>query len=200
MAHPAMLNNLTRRAADVLRVLWPTALAISILLNILTMLRLQSPSLDDGQYTYIGDDYPTELPLRLDTVALKFNSSEHYSTSGDMAWSDWKSLDHFPHGHGFVQLGPNGRSFGVSMFHQIHCLQMIRLALINGPDEHSGHCTNILRQAILCNADITLDPLITDPDGSMTGVDGLDVTHICRDWTQVYAYITENQNKWEDSE
>ncbi|KAG1798716.1 hypothetical protein EV424DRAFT_1332873, partial [Suillus variegatus] len=73
-----------------------------------------------------------------------------------------------------------GRLFGVSMFHQLHCLQMIRLALINGPNDHSGHCLNFLRQAILCNSDTTLDPR-------------LGVTHICRDWSQVYAYIEENQ-------
>jgi len=80
------------------------------------------------------------------------------------------------------------------MFHQMHCLQRIRLALINGPNSHSGHCLNILRQAILCNADITLDPLIYDPEGKIEAIDGLGVTHVCRDWTQVYAYIEENQN------
>lgn len=73
---------------------------------------------------------------------------------------------------------------------------MIRLALINGPNDHSGHCLNFLRQAILCNCDTTLDPLVTviDRDGTMTtGTDGLGVTHVCRDWSQVYAYVTENQ-------
>lgn len=57
---------------------------------------------------YIGDNHPTELPLYLDTVAMTFNSTAHYSTSGIMAWSEWNSLDHFPRGHGFVRLGPNG--------------------------------------------------------------------------------------------
>jgi len=65
-------------------------------------------SLNIFDAAYIGDDHPTELPLRLDTVALTFNSSEHYSTSGITAWSEWNSLDHFPRGHGFIRLGPNG--------------------------------------------------------------------------------------------
>ncbi|KAG1735310.1 uncharacterized protein EDB91DRAFT_1056395, partial [Suillus paluster] len=142
---------------------------------------------------YIGDDHPTELPLRLDTVALTFNDTEHYSISGFMAWLEWDSLDRFPRGHGFVRLGPNGRVFGVTMFHQLHCLQIIREALINGPDDHSGHCLNFLRQAILCNSDITLDPLNIDSDGTLVGTDGLGVTHVCQDWTQVYAYVMENQ-------
>ena len=79
------------------------------------------------------------------------------------------------------------------MFHQIHCLHIIRLALINGPNDHSGHCLNFLRQAILCNSDTTLDPLVTDLDGMTTGTDGLGVMHVCRDWSQVYVFVTENQ-------
>ncbi|OJA16844.1 hypothetical protein AZE42_03620 [Rhizopogon vesiculosus] len=203
-----MLNSLRHRSSKILRLFGPSALAISILLNILTVFRLQHTSIDDRQYTYIGEDHPTELPLRLDTVALTFNSSEHYSTSGIMAWSEWNSLDYFPRGHGFVRLGPNGiiftpscvrrspfagRIFGISMFHQIHCMEMIRLALIHGPNKRSGHCLNFLRQTILCNSDITLDPLLDDSDGTMGGTDGLGVTHVCRDWSQVYSYVAENQ-------
>ncbi|KAG2362352.1 hypothetical protein BDR07DRAFT_1609564 [Suillus spraguei] len=186
-----MLYSLKLRLSDILLISGPTAFAISIILNILTILRLQHKPVDDRQYTYIGDDYPIELPLDLEIVALTFEDSKYYSTSGLSAWSEWDLLDHFPKGHGFVRLGPNGRLFGVSMFHQIHCLQMIRLALINGPNDHSGHCLNFLRQAILCNSDTTLDPVYIN--GSMSGTNGLGVTHICRDWSQVYAYTEENQ-------
>lgn len=78
---------------------------------------------------------------------------------------------------------------------------MIRVALIHGPNEHSGHCLNFLRQAILCNADITLDPLLDDSDEAVAATDGLGVTHICRDWMQVYDYVAENQrgHMWEDN-
>ncbi|KAG1839993.1 hypothetical protein DFJ58DRAFT_811353 [Suillus subalutaceus] len=156
-----MFCSLKLRLSDILRVFGPSAFVISIVLNIFTILRLQ--------HTYIGDDHPIELPLDLEIVALTFEDSKYYSTSGLTAWSEWNLLDHFPEGHGFVRLGPNGRLFGVSMFHQIHCLQMIRLALINGPNDH-----------IYTN-------------GSTAGSDGLGVTHICRDWSQLYAYIEENQ-------
>ncbi|KAG1735298.1 uncharacterized protein EDB91DRAFT_1144782 [Suillus paluster] len=122
-----MLHSLKRRSSEILRIFGPSAFVISILLNILTILRVQNRSVDDRKYTYIDDDYPTELPLRLDTIAMTFNSTDHYSTSGIMVWFEWNSLDHFPRDwHGFVRLGPDGRVFGISMFHQIHCLQMIR--------------------------------------------------------------------------
>lgn len=186
-----MLHNLKLRLSGILHVFGPGAFAISIILNILTILRLQHQSVDDKQYSYIGNDHPIELPLDLEIVALTFEDSKYYSTSGLTAWSEWNLLDHFQQGHGFVRLGANGRLFGVSMFHQLHCLQMIRLALINGPNDHSGHCLNFLRQAILCNSDTTLDPVYTN--GSVSGSSGLGVTHICRDWSQVYAYIEENQ-------
>jgi hypothetical protein len=85
------------------------------------------------------------------------------------------------------------------MFHQLRCLNVLRVAFINGPDAHTGHCLNFLRQAVLCASDITLDPLIVNPDGTMTSTDGVGATHMCRDWTQVWAYVMENQEgpKWQ---
>lgn len=88
----------------------------------------------------------------------------------------------------------SGRMFaGVSIFHQIHCLQVLQLGLINGPSDHSGHCFNFLRQIILCSSDITFDP---------AGTGGMGVTHLCRDWSQVYTYVTENQKgpMWAEKE
>ncbi|KIM89628.1 hypothetical protein PILCRDRAFT_1964 [Piloderma croceum F 1598] len=180
-----MLKHLNYWFSNKSRTFVLASLAVSLLFNVLTMRRVaRSGLVDDSQYSYIGDDHPTELPLRLDNVAMKFEDmaqGNHYSISGVYAWLDWHSLDYFPKGPGFVRLGPNGRQFGVSMFHQIHCLNMIRMALINGADGHSGHCMNFLRQAILCAADTTIE-------------DTAEVTHVCKDWTQVYAHVTENQN------
>ncbi|PCH33000.1 hypothetical protein WOLCODRAFT_61848 [Wolfiporia cocos MD-104 SS10] len=132
---------------------------------------------------YIGQEFPSELPLRLGNVAMSFETmpmNGHYSQTGFNAWLEWHAIDHFPKAHGFVALGANGRQFGISMFHQLHCLEMIRESMINGPDGHAAHCLNFLRQAILCNSDITLES-------------GGESTHVCRDWTQVYAFVTRNQ-------
>lgn len=86
------------------------------------------------------------------------------------------------------------------MFHQLHCLDMIRQAIVRGsPDSHTQHCFHFIRQGILCAADTTLDPLNVDglgPDGSGVGTNGVDVTHVCRDWTQVYNFVRENQEHW----
>lgn len=84
------------------------------------------------------------------------------------------------------------------MFHQIHCLNIMRESVLRTgdyPNEHTHHCFNLLRQAVLCAADTTLDPLNARDDG-IIGTDGLGVTHICRDWTKVYDFVANNQNGW----
>jgi hypothetical protein len=75
------------------------------------------------------------------------------------------------------------------MFHQMHCLQMIRRAIVRGDmGHHIHHCLNFLRQVVLCASDTTLNPL-----DYVDGTDGLGVVHICRDWEKVYDFVEKNQ-------
>ena len=75
------------------------------------------------------------------------------------------------------------------MFHQMHCLQMIRDSIVQAnAGVHTQHCLNLLRQAVLCASDTTIDAL-----SSATGTNGLGVVHICRDWQKVYDFVEENQ-------
>lgn len=70
----------------------------------------------------------------------------------------------------------------------------MREGVISGKSSrHVRHCFNLLRQAVLCAADITLDPLDSVHNGVPTGADGIGTTHVCRDWTKVYDYVWENQ-------
>ncbi|KAJ7611061.1 hypothetical protein DFH06DRAFT_1147879 [Mycena polygramma] len=145
-------------------------------------------SVDDSRFSYKGDDYPHQLPLHVPLVALKTEDSENYRLSDFNSYADWRTTDLFPRGNGFVKLGPDGRSFGVAMFHQMHCLQRIRSAIVEGgADHHAGHCLNLLRQAVLCASDTTLDAL-----DFKNGTDGLGTTHVCRDWRKVYDFVEEN--------
>ncbi|TFY69821.1 hypothetical protein EVJ58_g199 [Rhodofomes roseus] len=162
-------------------------LLVSCVFNLLSVKHFtHGPILDDSRYSYAGDDYPSELPIRLDAVEMDFedvSGDSWYSQTGFDAWLQWHALDHFPRAHGFVELGRDRRQFGISMFHQIHCLSMIRESLINGINDHAAHCLNFMRQAVLCNADTTLEAIT-------------ETTHTCKDWTQVYDFIAENQNNW----
>jgi len=173
------------------------ALLLSIAFNIsaIYVLRLRPGAFesvladDDSHFSYVGDDHPSQLPLHVPSVALTIEDSSQYGLSDFRAWVDWRSADAFPYSNGFVKLGPEGRSFGVAMFHQMHCLQKIRDAIVQGdPGHHTRHCLNLLRQAVLCASDTTIDPLTT-----ATGTDGLGVVHVCRDWQKVYDFVEENQ-------
>ncbi|KAJ7888491.1 hypothetical protein B0H13DRAFT_1627060 [Mycena leptocephala] len=140
---------------------------------------------------YKGNDHPYKLPLQVPLVALKIEDSERYSLSGFNAYVDWRSTDLFPGGNGFVRLGPDGCT-GIAMFHQMHCLQIIRTAIVEGEaDHHVGHCLNLLRQTVLCTSDTTLDAL-----NSKLGTDGLGIVHVCRDWQKVYDFVEENQLRY----
>ncbi|EED80445.1 predicted protein [Postia placenta Mad-698-R] len=108
---------------------------------------------------------------------MTFDDSKHYNISSFDAWLDWESLTSFPNGSAYVQLEPNGREFGLSMFRQLRCLNILRVALIDGPGDESKRCLNLLRQAILCASDITLDALNIEIDGQLKATDGAGMTH-----------------------
>ncbi|KAH7920213.1 hypothetical protein BV22DRAFT_1074311 [Leucogyrophana mollusca] len=180
-----------------------SALLACLCLNALTIHRLRTQLAnaesrvftDDREYSYIGDDHPASLPIHLPRIALKIEDTGKFGISNTEAWAEWRTTDLFPRAKGFVRLGKQGRAFGVSMFHQMHCLQMIRKAVIekDSANPHTHHCLNLMRQAILCASDTTLDPLNVDDSGKLVGTDGVGVVHVCRDWEKVYDFVRENQ-------
>ncbi|KAH7890212.1 hypothetical protein F5I97DRAFT_1801771, partial [Phlebopus sp. FC_14] len=105
-------------------------------------------------------------------------------------------------------------TFGV--FHQLHCLNMIRQALhpeyynaayyakkgsrhplmihVEGHEgfDHLGHCIDSLRESLLCSADIT--PVVWAWDDKQRRTSPrLDVVHVCRDYEKIqewaYAHL-----------
>jgi hypothetical protein len=57
---------------------------------------------------------------------------------------------------------------------------------------------NMLRQALLCNADTSLEPVvtITGAEGAKeTGATGVDVVHVCRDWTKIREVMRQRINE-----
>ncbi|KAG1753370.1 hypothetical protein EDB19DRAFT_1600046, partial [Suillus lakei] len=145
-------------------------------------------------HTYIGDDHPSQLPLELPHVGLELESGEgHFSLYDD---DDWGTL--FP-SDGFVALGPNNRTFLVSLYHQFHCLDIIRVGYVvnrTHAAEHIQHCLRYLRQALLCHADTTLEvdiPQISQDDGKLYHTaNGVGSVHRCRDWTVLRQYMLEH--------
>ncbi|KAM7212464.1 protein of unknown function (DUF3328) domain containing protein [Rhypophila decipiens] len=95
-------------------------------------------------------------------------------------------------------------TFTTSVTHQLHCLHAIigTVAALTsnqpekGPDEgawHLAHCFEYLRQTIMCCGDVALEGQATTfPDG-MTGSDGWDATHVCKDYNAILEYLEDNR-------
>jgi Mycotoxin biosynthesis protein UstYa len=117
---------------------------------------------------------------------------------GSAAFAEWNAIR--PPGSGFVFLGQEHYVFGVSMWHQMHCLNHIRAVLVNGDDgsDHTEHCFHYLRQGILCAADTTLEPGgvgMRLASGEVVATGAKDV-HTCRDWKQVYDWMGDQHKDW----
>lgn len=142
-------------------------------------------------------------------MTVEWPDDELYGLFAD---DDWAS--NFPLGNGWVLYGPEGggrstkRKFALSMYHQLHCLDAMRYGYVgargsmfvwpgNGTDadHHFNHCLSYLREAILCAADTTLETSrsVLNPSGNAdNGASGMGITHKCRDWTQVRAYLEQH--------
>ena len=149
---------------------------------------------------YEGNDYPREWSLPpLETVRIAYEDSVHYAVDTPRGRAEWNST--LPSGGATVRLGPRGREFTVSLFHELRCLDVIRDALVgiltdadgdarpDGAGTLARHCMNYVRQMVQCRADLRLES-IRVPVGAKKAVS--DVSHTCRDWSAVHAAAEEN--------
>ncbi|KAK5113367.1 hypothetical protein LTR62_003467 [Meristemomyces frigidus] len=120
---------------------------------------------------------------------------------------------------GMIGTNFNNEVYGVSIFHQLHCIIHIRHHLFaldsaldalagNGMNTtqleglrkmngHINHCFDFVRQALMCNADLTLEwPRSVEDEGEGKGVhgivDGNGVPHQCKDWGTVFEWAGRN--------
>ncbi|KAL0630883.1 hypothetical protein Q9L58_010269 [Maublancomyces gigas] len=92
---------------------------------------------------------------------------------------------------------PESDVYGISMFHQLHCLNFLRFAyypegITTMPPQdiifHRDHCLDYIRQAIMCHGDTTFEILTS------VGVNGMGATHTCRDFDKIWAWAYENRS------
>lgn len=146
----------------------------------------------------MGDDYPAHFPVSRDRkIAMATDETVHYGIFEPEAEEEW-ATNQVEGGRGYVRLGLEKRGFAVSMFHQLHCLRVIRWALSGHYEAyargHVQHCLNYLRQQILCSPDLTLEPadiLTRDHNIERTGA-----IHVCKDWRVLYGDLEVNYEEW----
>lgn len=175
-------------------------LATNVVL-VLFNLRIMLSHTHDAARTFIDDDFPISYPFSLKEVAMFVEDTQHYQLDNH---SEWESL--IPRSGGFVHLGPDYVPYGLSMFHQFHCLDMIRTSLLSVSASqnaslplpiHTKHCLGYLRQMILCAADTHLEPVIPYFPAKAVDSSGL---HRCRDWEDVYTEVEKNEKEWRQSQ
>ncbi|KAJ5593539.1 hypothetical protein N7537_010443 [Penicillium hordei] len=89
---------------------------------------------------------------------------------------------------------------GIEVFHELHCLNQIRRGLRRDyytkhapePDytTHIDHCLDHLRQAVMCNVDVTLIPFFWDEKHN-TSLPDFQVEHTCRNFWKVRDWAIE---------
>ncbi|KAI8626641.1 tat pathway signal sequence [Xylariaceae sp. FL1651] len=102
---------------------------------------------------------------------------------------------------------------GLGVFHQIHCLNMIRMQLYPGRYNvslrnangtinyiqwlHIDHCVEALRQVLVCQADTTAVPFVWS-DASKLMAAGMGTTHMCRDFEKVREWAFARSLTWDN--
>jgi len=130
-------------------------------------------------------------------VVLPFSNDQYHITSD----SDWASL--FPTDGGRIPSPSNpDKEVMLSMHHQLHCLNIIRIAYLGlhtapstmPPVDYADAdmCLEQLRQQIMCNSDLTLEPtvLVRMANGKIApGSTGIGIEHRCMNWEQLSVEI-----------
>ncbi|KAK0446606.1 uncharacterized protein EV420DRAFT_1276499 [Desarmillaria tabescens] len=152
-------------------------------------------SVIDVSLAFVGGSMPQELPGTYNVATMEIKDTDiHYPLNDNDAW---KSM--LPPKEGYVRLGPKGKPFALSMYHQLHCLNALRyahviarLGLVAHPEDrdmyHDNHCLKYIRQGLLCRADISVIPI----NSSAT------TQSRCWDWTEVRSFVEQNYAEWED--
>ncbi|RHZ47801.1 oxidase ustYa family protein [Aspergillus thermomutatus] len=90
---------------------------------------------------------------------------------------------------------------GLDVFHQLHCLDMLRKVLwgvdMHHVDEkqamhHLDHCIDMIRQSLMCSADITVDVWAWSEERQRVTVQA-DNMHTCRDFEAIRQWALERQ-------
>ncbi|EPS28978.1 hypothetical protein PDE_03924 [Penicillium oxalicum 114-2] len=92
---------------------------------------------------------------------------------------------------------------GLDVIHQMHCLNMIRKTFypeyyqlkpaVGAERLHLEHCFDYVRQAVMCNSDVTPVPLTWYPSSKKFGPD-FRTTHMCRDFEGLLNWSIERNS------
>ncbi|KAF5358571.1 hypothetical protein D9757_012957 [Collybiopsis confluens] len=176
---------------------------LAMVVNVQILTDISQELARSNQHWKLAKEIHSELPIPHQLAALKMVTTDYYHILNNEEWQSTFTPSGAP--FGFVRLGEDAAPLEPAIFHQMHCLDTLRKSIlffdwrnISAYERqlwHVNHCMNMLRQAILCNSDITLEPSFVYGiyDGrNQSAASGMDVWHVCRDWTQVNKFVGDN--------
>jgi hypothetical protein len=185
--------------------------SIVVVLLIVVFVLLISPWSHLSSHHLLSTLRPSSAPNSLPHLPRVFQNYPTFEEYGPIADAHWDILLSSPNG-GFIKVQRNEtfvESWGISMFHALHCLRMFRDALAPSPSEHSEHsyhsrpthlthCFTYLAQSLLCAADDTIEAPV--PEYNRYGeimsfhIDGIGVQHKqCRNPALLYDVATKTE-------
>ncbi|KAH9914383.1 uncharacterized protein BXZ73DRAFT_55016 [Epithele typhae] len=186
-----------------LLVLFNIALSISIAREFESAMAQRPPP--HSSYSWIEDDIPDTLhiPNPRPRVAMNLEDSVHFARGAPNASLAWMySISPTRSLQGDVHYGSADRGLNALVFHELHCLNWVRLALEEegvpapGLEEwHMTHCLNMVKDFTLCAADIELER------GHIAGrnfdVEKDGGERSCMDVEGLYGYMQEQWEEWD---
>ncbi|GAB1312805.1 Oxidase ustYa [Madurella fahalii] len=198
-----------------IRSLLDTVLLLVILGLVMDRQWQKSPSFEiGGDITGFAPTIPQQIKTFVpDPMFIPEQGSEFFT---EAVRSSWLSI--VPRGLGYVRINntkeynnlPNRlqfypeSTFTTSVTHQLHCLhsmvEVVAAYTSNQLDKlpaegawHLSHCFEYLRQSIMCCGDVALEGQHTTFPPNVTGSDGWDAKHVCRDYGQVLEHLERNR-------
>ncbi|KAL3417601.1 hypothetical protein PVAG01_10611 [Phlyctema vagabunda] len=143
---------------------------------------------DSSEITYIGNPSPIIDKAWHDLLHAQYTAitpAEAAQFPASHIEPIWYNGD-----HSFMEL---------SVFHNLHCLNEIRVALDKGSEQkhgsihggrvHLDHCVDQIRQALMCHADLTPVPMLPVKDSISDLYIGNGETHTCRDFDAIWSWV-----------
>jgi len=101
----------------------------------------------------------------------------------------------------FWERNEGGYGAGLDVMHLLHCLNFVRKDFHRerypprtvDPTLHRYHCIDIIRQSLMCHADLTPIPTRYYKGLGQNYIDS-NRPHVCRNWRQIRSWVTERNN------
>jgi hypothetical protein len=141
-------------------------------------------------YHVRADSLTFDIPPS-EPVAMTIHDTRRYDLTPSGV-EDYAAL--LPPGGHLVYFGSPPKAHTSTLFHQMKCLGVIHVALIDIPSDSVAtptplvsHCLNYLRQMILCRPNLRLES-VTNANASSEK----EYVTVCRNWETVYAAAEQN--------